>query len=857
MSSLLNAISKSQLAIEYGWRIWHKSDPKPWVFWVHAENLNRLEQSYRDLADRARIYGRKEPGKNIYKLVHDWMRDEANGKWLLIVDNADDTRLVSEATSGAQRASKTDTTFDALLPLADLPQSLNGSILITSRSKAVAPKLVEQDDVIEVGIMTESDALTLFLKKLSREVEHESSAELVEALEYMPLAIVQAAAYISKRAPRTTVQQYLENFKKNDRNKNSLLNCEGGNLRRDSAAKNSVIVTWQISFEHVQQIRGSAAELLSLMSFFDRQGIPENVLKRKTRPSGIDISEAEPGTDEEAATNTSGRDVDGRSQSNENTEHEDDAQFEEDVNVLRQYSFISVDTNDTNDTFSMHALVQLATRKWLELSGLLESRRHEFITNLSAEFPPGKYENWAVCQALYPHAKLAATHKPAKQDSSKHWSLLLYNAGWYAHELGNVADALSLLKQAADAYESTYGSHHNSTIRCRRQLGEAYRLAGKWKEAEELQAELLKTCRKVLGDKDDGTLSVMHDSGWTLYRLGRLEEAADLQTQILEVSKAQLGENNPNTLARMSTLALTYKALGRSKEAEKLQVLNYTLGPEHAETWTSMLNLAHIYTDQDRHEEAEKLELQVLKLSQNLLGEKDPETLRSMHNLAVTYNKQCRWDEAEKLSLEVIKLQEGRIGKEHPDTLYSMAMLAYTYNEQGRWDEAEELSTKVVKLQEEVIGKEHPNTLTSKANLAYTYNEQGRGDKAEELLLNCLRLRGEVLGKEHPETLTTKHNLAYACKDQGRVSEAIQLTQECMEVRTRVLGADHPDTLISKRCLNLWRDPTSSSSEAEEHDSDGVVETEIHPIRREEPRRSRRLKLSRVKGSRKRSLLRD
>src|SRR6202034_1601882 len=98
------------------------------------------------------------------------------------------------------------------------------------------------------------------------------------------LAIVQAAAYIFQRAPRCSVRQYIEQFQRNDKGKTTLLNHEGGHLRRDREAKNSIIITWQISFDHIRQTRPSAADLLSLMSFFDRQGIPEALLRNGMEP---------------------------------------------------------------------------------------------------------------------------------------------------------------------------------------------------------------------------------------------------------------------------------------------------------------------------------------------------------------------------------------------------------------------------------------------------------------------------------------------------------------------------------------------------------------------------------------------
>ena len=145
---------------------------------------------------------------------------------------------------------------------------------MTTRSREVALKLVEQSDIIAVEPMDEAHALELFEKKMGKQDDSKDVVDLATALEFMPLAIVQAAAYISQRAPRCSVQQYLEEFRKSDRKKTSLLNHEGGQLRRDWEAKNSIIITWQISFDHIRQARPSAADLLSLMSFSTGKGYP-------------------------------------------------------------------------------------------------------------------------------------------------------------------------------------------------------------------------------------------------------------------------------------------------------------------------------------------------------------------------------------------------------------------------------------------------------------------------------------------------------------------------------------------------------------------------------------------------------
>jgi hypothetical protein len=84
-----------------------------------------------------------------------------------------------------------------------LPHCERGSIVVTTRSEDAALKLVEQRDVIRLGPMNEGQARALLGKKLGTHVAQEAQddietvAALATALECMPLAIVQAAAYIS------------------------------------------------------------------------------------------------------------------------------------------------------------------------------------------------------------------------------------------------------------------------------------------------------------------------------------------------------------------------------------------------------------------------------------------------------------------------------------------------------------------------------------------------------------------------------------------------------------------------------------------------------------------------------------
>ncbi|KAF2022747.1 putative kinesin [Setomelanomma holmii] len=542
----LGGVGKSQLAIEHAHRT-HKQSPETWVFWVHASNAARFEQSYRNIANRVKIAGRQDPLANIFELVHDWLC-ESRQRWLLVLDNVDDARFLLSSQTDSHDQGQTTNAQVIRKPLREyLPHCKRGSILVTARNDEAALKLVERRDIVTVGPMDQPGAVTLFEKKLGTLDDSSKVAELAAVLEYMPLAIVQAAAYISQRASRYSVAKYLDEYRRSKRKQTSLLNYDEGQLRRDWEAKNSIIVTWQISFEHIQQTRPSAAGLLSLMSFFDRQGIPESLLRCQEEQKDVCISQQQ-GAKE---------DVDSDEEDNTSQPSTDNNDFDADIVALRSFCFISVETDGA--TFEMHALVQLATRRWLEANRQLERWKQQFVSNLYAKFPTGAYENWAVCKALFAHAKSALGHKPKADACVTDWATVLYRAAWYAEQIGNISDATTLALKSMKVRKKVLGQEHQDTLSSMAMVGSAYRLGGRWNDAEKLEVQLevqvMETHKKKLGADHPSTLTSMHNLAFTWKSLGREVEAINLMRECVQFRQQKLRSNHPGLLSSSAALA--------------------------------------------------------------------------------------------------------------------------------------------------------------------------------------------------------------------------------------------------------------------------------------------------------------
>jgi tetratricopeptide (TPR) repeat protein len=180
-------------------------------------------------------------------------------------------------------------------------------------------------------------------------------------------------------------------------------------------------------------------------------------------------------------------------------------------------------------TFEMHSLVQLATRRWLIANGKLEQWKQQFISNLYAEFPTGQYENWKACQALFAHAKAAASQEPEAASSLAEWATLLYRAAWYAESKGNAAEAETLAEQSMKVRKKVLGRDHPDTMNSIAMVANAYSLGGQWYKAEKLEVQVMETSKKKLGADHPSTLTSMANLASTYRNQGRWDAAEELE----------------------------------------------------------------------------------------------------------------------------------------------------------------------------------------------------------------------------------------------------------------------------------------------------------------------------------------
>ena len=83
-------------------------------------------------------------------------------------------------------------------------------------------------------------------------------------------------------------------------------------------------------------------------------------------------------------------------------------------------------------------------------------------------------------------------------------------------------------------------------------------------------------------------------------------------------------------------------------------------------------NLAALYRNQGKYNEAEPLYLRSLSIRENQLGENHPDVAQSLNNLALLYNAQSNYADAKNLSQRALTIFQQALGDHHPDTQNSL-----------------------------------------------------------------------------------------------------------------------------------------------------------------------------------------
>ena len=685
------------------------------TFWIHSSSRARFEQSFVEIADQIRT-GACEVGRSdTLQTVSRWLSDRKNGPWLLILDNADDARVLLDLPQDHTARNPARRLIDFI------PQVPHGIVLVTTRDRTSGWALTgDYSTPIEVDSMGPAESLELLKGKLPIESESEAT-ELLKELEYIPLAISQAGAYIRQRAPLMTIPKYLAEFRKSQDNQTTLLNSNHADLRRDGEVPNAVITSWQLSFDHIRTAYPKAADLLSLMSIFDRQAIPQFLVQ-----GGYD-----------------------------------DLAFCEIMGPLLNFSLVR--TEATGQIFELHRLVRIATRHWLERDSSSQHWVDCAIDKMAEIFPriEDQTENWDACERLLSHVEEVLGNEPGSEQHRLTYAKLLTRSSNYLIERkGDYLLAEERSKRALEIQRNSLAAGDDALLSTLSVISYAYYRQERFQEAEELGVEIMEQRMKKNGETHESTLIAMENLAQTYKSLGRFEKAEELLLRVYDLQPRILGLEHPGNLDTDIIMARLKNEQGDFQMAETLSLsalerATTLFGSDHLIALTARDALFHAYKVQEKYVEAEKLVLEDLSICRRVFGESQIQTLTTAHNLAVVYLGEGKLVEAERQCRECLGFRRKISGPQHLETLRTESLLGEILLEQDNFLAASELFAKVANIRREVYGVEHEDTLRILYHQAICVERLGNKQEAIRLMTEVFDALNKLFGADHRGTVAS------------------------------------------------------------------------------------------------------
>ncbi len=241
------------------------------VFWVRADSLANF------LDDFSQIMDQLEPSNTHLSTFQDRpllarnvtaMLEKDSSSWLIILDNADNYDLFIR-TAGVGNA------ISNYVPR-------EGRVLITTRDPRFQGSVTAAKDGLHVKPMDTSEARDLFMRSIPLHLASQSSPamvnELLDLLGNLPLALAQAAANITDQ--QRPVQNYIAAYREK-RNRPLLMKEPALDLETQDTrtSRQSILATYEISFEDLERDHQSSARCLNYFGFFHWQKIPESCIR--------------------------------------------------------------------------------------------------------------------------------------------------------------------------------------------------------------------------------------------------------------------------------------------------------------------------------------------------------------------------------------------------------------------------------------------------------------------------------------------------------------------------------------------------------------------------------------------------
>lgn len=381
---------------------------------------------------------------------------------------------------------------------------------------------------------------------------------------------------------------------------------------------------------------------------------------------------------------------------------------------------------------------------------------------------------------------------------------------------GKYREAAALFGRAAMLRKRLSGESHPEYAVCLRGRAASFRLLSWCHRAAPLIEKAFSLQQATVGRDDVEYAVTAIELAYLSGQLGKWERAVDLFEQALSVLRAgESGGEKEHRVSALGGLSKAYRRLRRFEDAER--VLREALDCEIAPPARALVlaDLAWVYSDSDRHAEAERYWGEALETLASCVGRRDPQYASVLGDSGFGDIRGGDYARAEKTLQATIALEEEIGVRETWNHISSLGMISRLYGITGQYEKAEAAWRTALEIIRTLRGEqssECASVLVSLGALRCWAEDWGEACKCFE---ETARIRELVLEKDDPRRIESLIGLAVVGLAAGDMGGALGLHREALACAEKSGGEKSRYYAAALDCLALQYLEMGMSAEAE------------------------------------------
>jgi tetratricopeptide (TPR) repeat protein len=663
-------VGKTHTALHYASRYRHHYSG---VFLVRASSEISLRQGFFDVARAVSTAPPHGDPLDLDAAVREataWLVQ--NPVWLLILDHVDDPELAARF----------------------LPDGAQGHVLVTSQKGDVQALGVVRP--IYIGGLSAADAMSFLRARTGRALddpaEREAAEKLAEELGRVPIALEQAAAYISTMSIPFAV--HLRTLRSHPREVLAKYKAVFGEHRESFAG------IWDISLAKIEREAPASLQLLYLSAFLHGERIPLSLFCRDDHVLTEVVAELGP-TLAEAL-----RDLES---------------IYEILQPLSAYSLIF--RAPGADWYGVNSMLQKAVR--IRMGAEAEALWFERVVRaVERAIRPLEDRDWPLHRRLIPQIKAVIDLVVERGLTLPEAGRVLERGAMYAHEQARYSQAEELYQRALAIFRAQPSPDELDLAQGLNGLGRIRFRQGRYHEAEAYFVEALSLRKKRLAPTHPDIATSLNNLALLHFSSGSHAAEVDaMLREALSLRECALGPRHPLVAKTLNNLGLVRGAAGDHDAAEELHrralsIRRELLGVDHPDVAQSLNGLGGALAGKGLYREAEESYRAALAIAERALGPDHPDLAFSHSGLGRLRSLEGKDDEALPCHGAALTLRERALGPDHPYVARSLRELALIHDRRGHPREAEPLYRRALLIWSASLDPSHPDRLACEVRLA-------------------------------------------------------------------------------------------------------------------------------------------